>query len=98
KRGAKGQLDYEVQVEEARSGVVRETIRGIQNFEKASADFIGKLVGSDPQATSRIEELVLQGYDQGSATLMAAKEKMGDEAFYNALHSLPAYEQLQQMK
>ena len=98
KRGAKGQLDYDVQVEEARSGVVRETIRGIQNFEKASADFVGKLVGSDPQATSRIEELVLQGYDQGSATLMAAKEKMGDEAFYSALHSLPAYEQLQQMK
>ena len=98
RRFGKGEKDYDVQVEEARTGVVRDAIHGIQTFEKASAEFIGGIVKSDPSVSSRIDELVLQGYDEGSATLMAAKEKMGSEAFYQALHSLPAYQSLEQMR
>lgn len=98
KASAKSDKDYAVQVEEARSGVVRDTIRQIGEFEKATAKFVGDQVSKDAGVAARVEELTLQGYDEGNATLMAVKEKMGDEAFYAALDKLPQRQALNNIK
>lgn len=89
KAASKNDKDFDVQVEEGRSGVVRETLQGIQKFEKASAEFVSSHVQSDPAVAARVAELTLSGYDEGSATLMAVKEKIGEDAFYSALEQLP---------
>ena len=98
RRWAQGSKDYQIQVEEARNGVLRDTIRGIQSFEKASAEFVTNLVSSNPSVQAKVDELKLQGYDEGSSILLAAKEELGSEAFYSALHDLPAYHDLQDLK
>ncbi|MBQ7569280.1 hypothetical protein IJT17_10835 [bacterium] len=89
--------DYDVQIEEGRSTVVREILRNVQSFEKASAVFVNGQVEKDPSLRGKIDELVAQGYDEGSAKLEAVRSKMGHEAFYAALHSLPECQTLQGM-
>jgi hypothetical protein len=94
---SKGDKDYEVQADEARYGIVRSVIRGIENVEKASATFIQQQA-SDPKTAERISELVEEGYDDGSATLMAVREKMGDDAFFKALENLEQRQNLEKLK
>ena len=98
RKQAKGQKDFAVQVDQARGGVIRDTLRGLQSYEKASADFIRQVVASDPKVGARVSELVSQGYDEGSATIAAAKEQLGEDGFYEALRQLPAYQALQDLK
>lgn len=97
KASRKGDKDYDVQVEEARSSVVRDIIGRIANFERASAKFVSTQVGQDINTAARIQELEAQGYDEGSATLNAVREKMGDEAFYAALAQLPERQALDKL-
>lgn len=94
-RFAKGAKDFDVQVEDGRTGVIRDTIRGIQGYEKASAQYVDKIISSNPDSQSRIAELVQQGYDEGSATLITAKELVGKDKFYSDLHAMPEYKSLQ---
>ena len=89
--------DYDVQIEEGRGTVVRTLLRNVQNFEKASANFVNAQVAQDPSLNGRISELMDQGYDEGSAKLEAVRGKMGHEAFYAALHALPECQTLQAM-
>jgi phosphatidylserine/phosphatidylglycerophosphate/cardiolipin synthase-like enzyme len=94
---SKGDKDYLVQADEARYGIVRTVIRGIERVEKASARFIQQQA-ADPKTAERISALVEEGYDEGSAMLMAVREKMGDEAFFQALRSLEARQDLEGLK
>ena len=94
---SKRDKDYDVQVEEYRGTVVREILRNVQSFEKASATFVNTQVAKDPSLRGSIEELMSQGYDEGSAKLEAVRSKMGHEAFYAALHGLPECQTLQGM-
>ena len=89
--------DFEVQADEARYGVVRAVIKGIENVEKASAELIEDLA-KDPEISARIDELVAQGYDGGSAVLMAVREGLGDEAFFSALDGLDERQKLERLK
>lgn len=94
---SKGDKDYEVQADEARFGIVRTVIRGIENFERASATFVQEQA-SDPKTAERIADLIEEGYDDGSATLLAVREKMGDEAFFKALENLEQRQKLEDLK
>ena len=47
---------------------------------------------------ARIAEFERQGYDEGSATLKAVREEMGDSAFYVALERLPERRSLEGLK
>lgn len=94
---AKKDKDYDVQVEDARGTVVREILRNVQSYEKASASFVNAQIAQDPALRGSVEELISQGYDEGSAKLEAVRSKMGHEAFYAALHNLPECRTLQGM-
>lgn len=94
---SKTDKDFEAQADEARFGVLRGVIRGIEHVEKASARFIEEQA-QDPQTAERIAELREEGYDEGSSILMAVREKMGDSAFFSALEGLDERQKLEGMK
>lgn len=85
--------DHEFQVEQARSGAIRKTLRGIAAYESASADWVNQQVQSQG-LEGKIHQLLAQGYDDGSAKLKALRDHLGSEAFLQGLQSLPAYQSL----
>jgi len=93
----KNDKDFEAVADEARFSVLRGVIRGIEHVEKASARFIEEQA-QDPKTAKRIAELTGQGYDEGSAILMAVREKMGDSAFFSSLDGLPERQKLEGMR
>lgn len=93
----KDDKDFEVQVDEARYGVFRDTLQGIEKVEKASAVWVASQA-SDARTAKRIQELQAEGYDEGSATLIAVREKVGAQAFQAAMEALPARRELDAMK
>ncbi|MBQ7529838.1 hypothetical protein IJT10_08090 [bacterium] len=97
-QSSKGNRDYQVRVEDERRKIMRDTIKGILRFEKASAKYVAQVIDSDPTSKGRIADLVKKGYDEGSATLIVAKENVGEEKFYQDLHSMPAYKSLEEYK
>ena len=85
--------DKEFQIEDARGGVIRKEIRGIENYEKASGVWVTQQIG-ELKLDAKVKELVSQGYDDGNARLKALREAMGPDQFLQGLHALPAYQSL----
>jgi len=89
--------DFLVQADEARFGVLRDTIKGIETLEEAT----GRFVESEAQCThtqGRIQEFEKQGYDKDTAVLLAVQEKLGKDEFYAALEALPERAALEALK
>jgi len=86
--------DKEFQVEDARGGVIRKAIRGIDTYEKASGVWVGQQV-EQLKLNDEVKALVDQGYDEGNAQLKAVRAALGPEQFLQGLHELPAYQAIQ---
>jgi hypothetical protein len=84
----------EYTIEEDRDRSIRATLRNLLNFEKQSAAFFEDLLQNTPAIAKRREELIKEGYAEGSATLMASKEHLGKERYWQMLNELPAAKQL----
>lgn len=93
----KDDKDFHVQVDEARFGVFKDTIQAIEKVEKDSALWV-EGQATDPKTAGRIVELQAEGYDEGSATLIAVREKVGPEAFQAAMEALPSRRELDALK
>lgn len=89
--------DFLELVDESRYGTTRDTIVAIENLEKETGTFTER-EASDPKTAGRVAELVSQGYDSGDATILAVKEKLGEDEFYAALRELPARKELDKIK
>lgn len=85
--------DKEHQIEDSRNGAIRQTIRGIANYEVESGAWVGQQI-KDRNLDGKVIELVGQGYDDGSAKLKALRETMGPDGFLEGLHGLPSYQKL----
>lgn len=85
--------DKEAQVEMARHGAIRKTIRGIEAYEKESGVWVQQQV-EQRNLQPRVQELMQQGMDDGNATLRAVQEAMGQDDFHAGLRELPAYQRL----
>ncbi len=89
--------DFLYQADEARFGVLRDTIKGIETLEQAT----GRFVESEAQSTqtqARIKQFETEGYDKDTAVLLAVQEKLGKEEFYAALGELPERKALEALK
>jgi phosphatidylserine/phosphatidylglycerophosphate/cardiolipin synthase-like enzyme len=90
--------DYEEQADEARWGIVRDIIHGIEGAEKGIGHFVTTQVAADPALQAREQALEGQGMDDGSARLQALEEKMGEDGFYGAVGQVPERQALEALK
>lgn len=89
--------DYEILVDESRFGTVRDVIKLIETAEVDSGNFTEDQL-KNPEIASRRDQLMSQGYDEGNAALIAVQEKMGSEAFYQAISELPGQKALREYR
>lgn len=92
KRNYQG-ADKDYQVEDARNGAIRRTIRDIASYEKESGEWVNSQV-KELHLDGKVAELVAQGYDDGNAKLKALRDNLGPEAFLEGLHGLDSYQKL----
>ena len=87
--------DFKTLVDEARFGIQRRLISGIETYEEATGAFVSeKAKGLEPLIT----QLERAGHDHNSATLLAVEQNMGLERFRAALAALPERKTLDAMK
>jgi len=92
----KDSKDYHEQVDETRYGTTRDVISAIEAGEKDTGSYI-EAQAKDPKTAARVAELIQAGYDAGDATIKAVRERLGDDAFYQALNQLPARQELNKL-
>ena len=94
---ARGVAPSEWTIEEDRDRSIRHTLRLLLNFEKQTAAYFGELMTNNPEVAQRRDQLVKEGYAEGSAVLLAAKEHLGDK-YWKTLDKLPGARQLRQQQ
>jgi len=75
---------------------VRKVLQGLEKWEIESGKWTEEQM-EKPQVRSRIGELIQKGYDEMSATHMAVRETLGDEAYFKGLKGLSSYKDLQRL-
>ncbi len=84
-------------LEPTRRKVIRHLLKLIRNFELEAADFIQEQLRI-PGVGSKAAEFIRLGYAPGYAKLMAVKESLGEEEFYQRLHKLPSMSKLRSFR
>ena len=88
--------DKEFQVDDARYGVIRKVLKGVEKFEIESGEWTDKQIES-PEAKRLMAQLIASGVDEMSATHMAVRQTMGDADYFKGLHSLGSYQELKRL-
>lgn len=84
--------EWTIELDRERS--VRQVLRQLINYERQAGNLLGELANNDAEIARRVESLVEQGYSNGDAILMAAREKLGDATYRELLDALPGAQQL----
>lgn len=82
-------------IQEARSSIVRETIRRIYNYEKEAAGVVRRLVDSSQEVRESIDRHVAAGVPEGYATLTSLEEVLGPNKFHEELRKTNAWQSLE---
>ncbi len=82
-------------ITEARSSIVRETIRRIYNYEKEAAAVVRRLVDSSQEVREAIDRRVDQGVPEGYATLTSIEEVLGPNKFQEELRKTESWKSLE---
>lgn len=88
--------DKEYQIEDARYGVFRKILKGVEEWEKDAGKWMGEQTRS-PQVQARVAELTQSGVDEMSAEHLAVREVLGDDKYFAGLHGLQSYRDLQRL-
>ncbi len=87
--------DKPYRIQEARSSIVRETIRRIYNYEKESATVVRRLVDGSQEVREAIDRHVSEGVPEGYATLTSLEEVLGPNKFHEELRKMPSWQSLE---
>lgn len=79
-------------------GALVKIIEALEVYEEQTGDLISGLVKSNDKVQARVEELRVQGYAEGYATVKAVRDVLGDESYYEKLEGLDGYKALHKMK
>lgn len=82
-------------IQEARSSIVRETIRRIYNYEREAATIIRHLVDNSQEVREAIDRHVSQGVPEGYATLTSLEEVLGPNKFQEELRKASSWQSLE---
>jgi phosphatidylserine/phosphatidylglycerophosphate/cardiolipin synthase-like enzyme len=88
--------DKEFQIEDARFGVIRKVLKGVEKFEEESGAWTEKQMES-PQVQRLMAEMMLSGIDEMSAAHLAVRQTLGDEDYFKGLHGLSSYQELKRL-
>ena len=91
---ARGVTPSEWTIEEDRDRSIRHVLRLLTNYEKATGVMFDELMKTTPSIATRRDALIKEGYSEGDATFMAAKENLGNDKYRAALDALPAAKML----
>lgn len=85
--------DLKSEVSYQRGKKLKELIGMIETYEKETGDWVSKKAEA-PAVQARIKEYMAAGMDDGNATLLAVRESMPKDEFYNTLAQLPSRKEL----
>lgn len=74
--------------ESSRNYVIKQTIRGIENYEKKTAKWVGEQFEKYPQLKKVVESMVEKGYSEGYTKLIVLREHLGREEYHSQLNDL----------
>ncbi len=88
--------DKEYQIEDARFGVVKKILKGIDEWEVESGAWTEQQAKA-PVVQARVGELIASGIDEMSAVHLAVRQTLGDEKYFAGLHGLKSYGELKKL-
>ncbi|MCA9797356.1 MAG: hypothetical protein KC910_36345, partial [Candidatus Eremiobacteraeota bacterium] len=87
----------EYMVEDSRNGAVKKIIGWLEDYEKETAGFMGRLA-KRPDIAPVVQSLVDEGYSEGDSILKGVVSVIGERSYYEGLSQLPAYKTLMEEK
>ncbi|MBT9587198.1 hypothetical protein IV102_27895 [bacterium] len=88
--------DKEFQIEDARFGVIRKVLKGVEKFEEESGAWTEKQLES-PQTQRLMAQMIASGIDEMSAAHLAVRQTLGDADYFKGLHGLGSYQELKRL-
>lgn len=88
--------DKEYQIEDARFGVIRKILKGVDAWEIESGKWMEDQMQA-PRVQARMAELISGGMDEMSAAHVAVRETLGDKEYFGALRGLDSYQELKKL-
>jgi phosphatidylserine/phosphatidylglycerophosphate/cardiolipin synthase-like enzyme len=89
--------DRGARLEEARHGVVLESIHMLVNYERDSVEVVNKLLNQHPELDADIQRRIEEGMTPGYAKLTVIEDKLGHETLQHALQATPSARALREL-